>query len=255
MSILYDARGNEFQGNLDQITGGTFTDARTISGNLGALDAESIMDLNGHSTAVFDIRGTFVATVSFEGTVDGTNYVAIPVFNQATEVVSLTAAAAGIFIASVSGFRRVRARVSAYTSGTVVASLRGSIADCLIKAPPIPATTWVTNTAASGSICTLSLAAAGAGLFHYITELQIIKFAAAALTAAAAPVIATTTNLTGSPAFSFQADGAAQGTSEKQQFEPNQPFKSAAANTATTIVGPATTSIIWRINAAYYVGA
>ena len=56
MSILYDARGNEFQGSLDTIGGQTITDARVAGATLGALNAEILMDLNGKATATFDTR-------------------------------------------------------------------------------------------------------------------------------------------------------------------------------------------------------
>jgi hypothetical protein len=185
---------------------------------------------------------------------DGSNYFTIPAVNQATEAIALTTTATGMFILSVAGFKRVRVRCSAFTSGTTVLYLRASQASNQVKSQLIPAGTWVTATGASGAAVTATLPAAGAGLFHYITEIQIVKFAVALLTAGATPVIVTTTNLTGSPAFSFAADAALQGTTEKQQFETTQPMKSTTANTATTIVCPATTNLIWRINCLYYIG-
>jgi hypothetical protein len=113
-------------------------------------------------------------------------------------------------------------------------------------------TLWVTATGAAAAAATATLPAAGAGLFHYITSIQIVKFATALLTAGAAPVLVTTTNLPGSPVFSFSAAASAAGTDEVQTITPATPIKSSVANTATTIVGPATTATIWRINVTYY---
>lgn len=255
MAILFDERGNQYTGALDQITGGTVTDARAPSANLALLNAEAIADLNGHCVAMFDIRGVFVGTVVFEGTVDGTNYVSIPVINQATQAFITAPTTVGVFIGSVTGFRRVRVRVSAYTSGTVIATIRASMADYAITSIPYPATLAVTVTAAVGVAATLTIPAGGVGLFHYITRIQVQRFATALLTAGATPVLVTTTNLPGTRVLSFPADAAAQGTIYTEQIETAQPLKSTAANTATTIVCPATPLVIWRVTADYYLGA
>lgn len=107
--------------------------------------------------------------------------------------------------------------------------------------------------ASAGAALTLTIPAGGTGLFQYITELNIYKFNAAALTAAATPVNVTTTNLS-SLVVPFPADAALQGTINKEQIKPRTPFKSNTANTATTIVCPVTTGVIWRVTALYYLG-
>ena len=111
-----------------------------------------------------------------------------------------------------------------------------------------------TVTAAISTAATLTLTAPGAGLFIYLTHLEITMFAGAALTAAATPVLVTTTNLTGSPVFSMNAAAMAQGTVEERIYPFGWPgIKATAAATAVTIVAPLTTSVIWRITAFYYV--
>jgi len=68
----------------------------------------------------FQLSGTFSATVSFEATVNGTVWVAWAVVPPGTAGVRvLTAAAPGIWHANVAGYKAVRARVSAFTSGEV----------------------------------------------------------------------------------------------------------------------------------------
>jgi len=81
---------------------------------------------NGVATTVEDysilgvqIDGTFVATVTFEGTIDGTNYVAIEAINVATGAKATTATAAGIYRLGVVGLVTVRARMT-WTSGTSI---------------------------------------------------------------------------------------------------------------------------------------
>jgi hypothetical protein len=120
---------------------------------------------------------------------------------------------------------------------------------------PKPANLTVTVTAAAGAAATLTLPALATGRYHHITNIQIVKFAAALLTAAAVPVLVTTTNINGSPIYSFTAAASAQGTSEVQHFQFGQPLRAAVSATATTIVCPATTDTIWRVNVSYFDGA
>ena len=108
----------------------------------------------------------------------------------------------------------------------------------------------VTAVGAAGAAVTLTLPAGGAGRFHYITSIELILYNTAARTGGATPVTVTTTNLPGTPAFTFPSAGAV-GTIERRELEPSFPLRSAAANTATTIVCPATTSVIWRVNVVY----
>jgi hypothetical protein len=86
----------------------------------------AVATANGVATAVQDysilgvqITGTFVATVTFEGTIDGTNYVAIEAINVATGAKATTATAAGVYRMGIAGFVTVRARL-AWTSGTSI---------------------------------------------------------------------------------------------------------------------------------------
>lgn len=111
------------------------------------------------------------------------------------------------------------------------------------------ATLSVTATGAAAAAVTLTLPAV-VGLFHNISYLSITAYTTVARTGSATPVIVTTTNLSGSPAFTF-ASAAAIGTTDIKSFDFPQPVKSLVANTVTSIVCPATASIIWRINLFY----
>lgn len=268
MAILYDARGNEILCNFPDITTGqTFTDARTISATLGALNAETVMDLMGTVTVTFDVRTAAGAlTYLCEGSVDGTNYFARPMFansqllaaaavaEQYVPSVVVATTHSGSYTVGVTGLRRVRLRVSAYTSGNITVSARGSTADLLIYGRPLPATLHVTATAAANTAATATLPAAGVGMFHYITSLQISRNATAAL-AGTATLIHTSTNLPGSPAWSVGNAMAAGGTQMDLVYEPATPLKSLLANTATTIVAAAGgVAVLNRVNVSYYVG-
>lgn len=260
MSQLKDARGNEFHGLLDQIGTGSVTDARTASATLGSVNAEIAMDLNGKATAVFDVRtGAMNATLVFEATLDGTNYFGLPGFNVTTEAylaaLVITTTHAATYLVECSGFRRIRCRVSAYTSGNIVVAARASTADSIIYAKPIPTLLWVTATAAANTQATATLPAGGAGLFHYITYISLMRNATAAL-AGTATLIHTTTNLTGSPAWSVGNNMIAGGTQIDVDLQLSFPIKSTVANTNSTVVMPAAgAAVLNRINVGYYLGA
>jgi len=109
----------------------------------------------------------------------------------------------------------------------------------------------VTVTVATGVAATLTLPAPGAGLFHYISLIEIELYATAARTGGATPVLVTTTNLPGSPVWDFDT-GQAIGTTIRKTIQPATPIKSSVAATATTIVAPIATTGIWRITAYYF---
>lgn len=268
MPQIVDARGNEFQGAIDQIGGQSIVDARVQSFTLGALNAEVVIAINGKATVSFDARTAAGAlTYVAEGTIDGTNYFALPMFAQFQLLVAAAVAEeyvpsvviatthSGAYVVGCTGMKAVRIRVSAYTSGNVVITPRASVANYIVYGKYVPATKHVTVTAAAASGATITLPAAGAGLFHYITYLHCSRNATAAL-AGTATLVITSTNLPGSPAWSVGNAMIAGGTQEDVNMQPTAPLKSLLANTATTIVMPAPgAAVLWRGNCSYYVGA
>lgn len=269
MAILYDARGNELRSSYPDLVGGeTLTDARTSVATLGALNAEVLMDLMGTATVTVDVR-TAAGSLSyiFEGTMDGTNYTTIPALavnslvaaviasEQFVSTVAITTTHSAYYLLEVTGWRRLRVRVSAYVSGNIAVSMRGTAADAMIYARPIPTVLWVTATAAANTAATATLPAAGAGLFHYITSINIMRNATAALVGSAT-IIHTTTNLPGTPAWSVGNAMIIGGTQTDVDYQPANPLKSLLANTATTVVAVAAgAAVLGRVNVGYYVGA
>jgi hypothetical protein len=228
------------------------------AGNLTALNSEIFLDCDGCASFSLDLRGTFNLTVEVTGTLDGVNWnPPIPVrpVGQAAVryVAGVTGTASGVWQGSCAGFDRLRIRVSAYTSGTCVATAVASNAPLDQSLLGTITTDIGTTLGTVGTATTLTLAAPGAGLRHYLTYLSINRFATALLTAGAAPVGVTTTNLPGTLAFSFAADAAAQGTMDRWREDFAYPIASSAQNTATTIVCPATPLVIWRVTAGFYV--
>lgn len=224
---------------------------------LGSLNAETVIDADGCATVTLDLRGTFSLTIEVAGTIDGTNWQLIPMrpVNQSATlyVAAVVGTGQGSWVGQCAGYRKVRARCTAYTSGSATTTLAANNAlyDNLVWGPQT--NNIATTVGAAGAATTLTIAAPGAGLRQYLTYLAINRFAAAALTAAAAPVTVTTTNIPGALAFSFPADAALQGTLFPLREDFAFPLAANALNTATTIVCPATTNVIWRVTAGFYV--
>jgi hypothetical protein len=268
MSVLFDARGNELQGSLDQIGNGSFTDARVASGTLNAVNGEVFMDLNGKAVAVFDIRSAAnSATYVFEGTVDGTNYftlaargfkgtIAATVVDEAmTAAVVVSSTAAASYIVGCSGLRRVRCRVSAFTSGSAVVTARASVSDYAIIAAPQPSMLAIQVQGAANAIATITLPAAGAGLFHYITSISWYRHCTAALAGTGAFAITSTNLPTGFGWRIGNAIAIGQNLIDVD-FQPSFPLKSSVANTNTTIVAAAAGAAVLTTGlCTYYVGA
>lgn len=67
------------------------------------------------------ISGTFSGTVTFEASHDGTNWYAIAGTNRTSGTAATTATVPGLYRIEAQGINRVRARVSAWTSGDITA--------------------------------------------------------------------------------------------------------------------------------------
>lgn len=110
------------------LTAGSATGALTATNASCTSTACVMLPINALVGSVAaQITGTFVGTVTFEATVDGTNYVAIAVIPVgATRTLTTTATAAGMWQLNASGYAAVRARCSAFTSGTINVTLKRS---------------------------------------------------------------------------------------------------------------------------------
>jgi hypothetical protein len=119
------------------------------------------------------------------------------------------------------------------------------------------ATLIVPVSPAANAGATITLPAAGAGLFHYITHIHIARHATAAL-AGGGTLTITTTNLNG---LTWRVGNQASITVAIMQpgvlidSDFAHPLRSAVSNTATTIVLPAPgAAVLWTAWCAYYVG-
>lgn len=84
---------------------------------------------SGLAAVVVQIVGSggWNAALTFEGTVNETNWVSLQAINIGTGAVATTAAADGVYVVPTGGsLSKIRARVSTYVGGTVTATGRGS---------------------------------------------------------------------------------------------------------------------------------
>lgn len=250
---IYDKYGNQRIG-MNTINGEFINDPRPNTSNLALLNAEVVMDIAGEEFASVDVRGTFVATLIAQFTIEGNNWIALPIFNRPLETFQQGITAVGGYQFEIpTGAKRVRLLCSAYTSGTAIVAMTANVGNGIVYTRHIPSTLHATVTASGGIGATLTLPAVS-GLFHYITNIKIEKFAAATLTAGTVPVLVTTTNMPGSRVYSIEASAQVQGSMVKEREDATTPIKSSAAGTATTFVAPSTPNVVWRISVDYYVG-
>jgi hypothetical protein len=91
----------------------------TFSKNLSAVDSAITMSAGSYNSVSFQLDSTWVATVKFEGTINGTNWRTVYAVNQTGGAVDSVATAKGVYLLSGNGFKLIRARVSARSSGTI----------------------------------------------------------------------------------------------------------------------------------------
>jgi hypothetical protein len=114
---------------LGDASGGPFlTDVRSLNQALGSLNAEALLSLNGQGAVAIQVLTIGTQTLSFEGTVDGTNYFAVNAFPIVGGASITSTTANGNWIVMASGYTKFRVRCSAYTSGSATVSVNASAA-------------------------------------------------------------------------------------------------------------------------------
>ena len=249
------------------------------------IDSKPVSALNGYIVEAADVKffnnilvqltGTWVGTVTFLGSIDGITYYPIPAcaLNSVTASWSSTANNNASLWSIYSGFNYFSVRVTAYTSGTVSATVLGEKAQS--PARPVTGIVAVTGTvtssgtvsdqrasnlavAVSGPINTVVTATlpAVAAQFHYITSIQLTKLYGAASTANPSGISCTSTNLPGAMSWLVEAPAAAAGSAATViDLMPTTPIRSAAAGIATTLVAPADPAAVWQWRVTYFTAA
>lgn len=132
----------------------------TASGSLTSTASVTTGTLNGKDTAAIQVTGTWVATLQFEATVDGTNYFSVNAVTPATGILATSTTANGNWQIDVAGYLNFRVRCSAFTSGTAVVSISTSSGGgALGLDAPLPAgtnTIGAVNIAAAQTLATVT---------------------------------------------------------------------------------------------------
>lgn len=76
-------------------------------------------DVSNYDAAGFQVQGINGDTITWETSIDGTNWIGIRLAPTTTGTLALTTTADGVFVLDCSGLALVRARISAYGSGTI----------------------------------------------------------------------------------------------------------------------------------------
>lgn len=105
----------------------------TATGDLTATGSVTTATLNGSTAVGIYIFGTWVATVQFEASIDGTTYFSVNALPITGGALVTSTTGNGQWQVNSGGYANVRARVSAYTSGTVSIRLRSSTGPGLIS--------------------------------------------------------------------------------------------------------------------------
>lgn len=140
----------------------TNTTDQTASGSLGVLNATVPLVTNGAGTAIFEITGTWVGTITFEGSNNNftTSQAVDTTFLGGIQTSSATTTINGFFSVLSGGFAKIQARMSSYTSGTATILANGSQADRIVvsrQGNPNNLQTLATLNTGSNSIGTVGL--------------------------------------------------------------------------------------------------
>lgn len=128
---IFDATADSTVGVTADTTYGLASDVKrmvepaivTGSGNLTGSSQSVALTLNGQANATFQFTGTWTATITFEASNDNSNWTTIYAYRAGDDVIGQTVVNStnnDIYRCTVAGFGYVRARCSAYTSGTIV---------------------------------------------------------------------------------------------------------------------------------------
>lgn len=97
---------------------------------------------------IAQISGTFSATITWEGTLDGTNWEQVRAINMGNGALSHLATSTGLYAVPCGGFLGVRARVSTYGSGAV--TVTGILTTSAFSPPLVAYTHDAPETGADG---------------------------------------------------------------------------------------------------------
>jgi hypothetical protein len=151
----------------------TSPNGQAVFGSISALNGSTTLSSGGYTACVIDIRGTFTATVSFQGTIDGANWIAlqgIPYGSAQNTNLVTSSAAAGAWLVQSAGCAQVRAIATAYTSGTITTVLRATPATSWTYNAPVGTTNAIS--VASGTLTSVATVTTLTGITNTVTVKQ-----------------------------------------------------------------------------------
>lgn len=249
--------------SIQKDVNGVYTPTREnllVLGSLASVNAEILIDVISWTTtsdtitkkwgwegiAILEVRGTFVWTISIEWSVNGTDYTPIVMTNGLS-----TLTTAWLYKVNCAGYSEIRARMTAYTSGTANCALSISIWSITERG-----TTAVSNGLGTANTATTLTIPAVVWMRHYITGIEIwrVNGTASAVTGSALLAV-TSTNLPTNFGWNFWNGIIAWWHEKLVDMSFDSPLVSTTAWTATTIVMPAGGAWVqWRCNVRYRLG-
>ena len=125
--------GTQRVGGTVAVTGAFFQATQPVSladvivtGSLASLNATVALALNSQSAGAAQITGTWVGTISFESTLDGTNWLPFNAVAAGTSGSVQSTTGNGIFRLTPAGLAQFRLNMTAFTSGSATITLRAS---------------------------------------------------------------------------------------------------------------------------------
>lgn len=99
-------------------------DEATLQNAFSATGNGSSTNCDGYDAVLFVVSGTFIATVNFEASIDDSTWVPILTSEVGNSHLITSTFRTGLFRASISGIKFVRARISSYVSGSITVVAR-----------------------------------------------------------------------------------------------------------------------------------
>ena len=100
----------------------------TATGTITALNGTVQIDVGGYGSVAIQITGTWTATVTFQGTVDGTNWETLQVVPLASGTAVTSTTINGAWLVAAGGMNLIRCEATLFTSGTIQVDLQTNVA-------------------------------------------------------------------------------------------------------------------------------
>lgn len=122
----------------------------TFHSAAGATGNGTALTVAGLATIGIQIEGVTTATLTFQGTIDGTTWYSVQAMNVADGSISTTATADGLFVASVAGLDQFRVALT-WTAGAITVTGRAMPAEACISFADVAGTVTIGSALPAGT--------------------------------------------------------------------------------------------------------